>query len=729
MEPCVENSMKSRIVITVALLLLCSAGQALGDAFTSGATGPWSEDATWDGSGVPGNGDTVTIDATDTVTVDVPTTIGASAADGASDAITVNGALVVAADVVLTVRGDIQVANSKTITLNEGATLKFDASLAETPSAQNYCLKLGSGYYKTSALICQGEDDNHCVVTSDAGGANGRIWHPSYYDGASTGSLRCNYTDFSSIGTATLDWALNVITANDAFTHCTFTGCGELQVYTGGDVSGSKLTITDCVWSGTLADQPMVLRAAYNTVSPFHRNVVDKTIIVNTSRWTFENNYFHAAPTFGTSFSTTSFTGNFVRNASQAAYMVISSSVYDSYFLSDYATANPRGISVGSKNGDVVVDGCVFEYTGTDTQGDIILNTDGTDTNDVTIQHCILLPNSAGVHPGSWLSFVSTQSGNLWHVYHNTYVTTGTNTGSIEAGVSVGETYVGRAGMVPHVQSNIAWTPATKTAGIKAIRQDNASTPIQDIITPAGWTHNWGWNLADGTEGHGFTDYDSASPDMFSAVPEDGDGGSGDPGFVASTRNLATWGAANYPLACPDGTVAQALAVLQADTSKIAGLVTWVKAGFRPTNYLVRVGHDTATIGSEDYLETGTYTLAAPATASGKTGVASGNFTIALAANQYPGSIIVTPAAAGVAGTFTPATVTLTDADRTKTVTFTPTSPGTGTATITTTDDGSMTNPAGVEYEVTAAGGGGGRIIGGGIIEWKPGQQWPVAMR
>jgi len=126
------------------------------------------------------------------------------------------------------------------------------------------------------------------------------------------------------------------------------------------------------------------------------------------------------------------------------------------------------------------------------------------------------------------------------------------------------------------------------------------------------------------------------------------------------------------------------------------------------------------------YVETGTYTLAAPTPASGHVDAASGDFTIALAANQYPTSIVITPAS-DVAGTFTPATVTLTDADRTKTVTFTPTA--IGTATITTTNGGSMTNPAGVEYEVTAAGGGKGRIIGGGILEWKPGESWPVAMR
>lgn len=67
--------MTSRLLIA---LLLCPL--AWGAAFTSKATGNWSAagQTTWNEAGVPGNGDTVSIADTHTVTVDTDTTVGAS---------------------------------------------------------------------------------------------------------------------------------------------------------------------------------------------------------------------------------------------------------------------------------------------------------------------------------------------------------------------------------------------------------------------------------------------------------------------------------------------------------------------------------------------------------------------------------------------------------------------------------------------------------------------------
>lgn len=61
-------------------LLALSAASMWATAFTASVTGNWSDAATWGGAGVPGNGDTVTINAGIVVTVDVNTTIGDSSA-------------------------------------------------------------------------------------------------------------------------------------------------------------------------------------------------------------------------------------------------------------------------------------------------------------------------------------------------------------------------------------------------------------------------------------------------------------------------------------------------------------------------------------------------------------------------------------------------------------------------------------------------------------------------
>jgi hypothetical protein len=57
----------------------------------------------------------------------------------------------------------------------------------------------------------------------------------------------------------------------------------------------------------------------------------------------------------------------------------------------------------------------------------------------------------------------------------------------------------------------------------------------------------------------------------------------------------------------------------------------------------------------------------------------SKNFVVSLMSGANPGSITITPSVSGMAGVFTPASVTLTDADRVKTFTFTPTGEGSGT--------------------------------------------------
>lgn len=85
------------------------------------------------------------------------------------------------------------------------------------------------------------------------------------------------------------------------------------------------------------------------------------------------------------------------------------------------------------------------------------------------------------------------------------------------------------------------------------------------------------------------------------------------------------------------------------------------------------------------------YTLSGPS--SGTVGVASGQFTVAVN-GMLTGSVTITPAAPN--GTFTPASVTLTNDVRD--ATFTHTAAAAGIRTITTTNNGGLSNPAGVAY-------------------------------
>lgn len=94
------------------------------------------------------------------------------------------------------------------------------------------------------------------------------------------------------------------------------------------------------------------------------------------------------------------------------------------------------------------------------------------------------------------------------------------------------------------------------------------------------------------------------------------------------------------------------------------------------------------------------YTLTAPSPASGLIRNASGNFTVTLGVGDPGGTVVITPAASAGSGTFSPTTVSLTNGSRSATFTFTPTT--VGARTITVTNNGALTDPAGVTYTCTA---------------------------
>lgn len=92
-----------------------------------------------------------------------------------------------------------------------------------------------------------------------------------------------------------------------------------------------------------------------------------------------------------------------------------------------------------------------------------------------------------------------------------------------------------------------------------------------------------------------------------------------------------------------------------------------------------------------------TYTLVGPA--SGNVGLPSTNFTVALPSGQsVPSPVTITPGDGGDGGTFIPASVQLSTGS--PVATFTYTAASTGNKTISTTNDGGLTDPAPLTYNV-----------------------------
>lgn len=126
--------MKQQLLIALALLLL--PWSAWSAAYVGSVSGNWSNSATWGGAGVPGTGDTVTINNGVTVTQDGDVTVGATV---------VEGRLTQASNVTLTIEGALAVGNGS------GKNGQFDFGPGAT-------LALG-----TNNLVL-----NNCTLTSAA---------------------------------------------------------------------------------------------------------------------------------------------------------------------------------------------------------------------------------------------------------------------------------------------------------------------------------------------------------------------------------------------------------------------------------------------------------------------------------------------------------------------------------------------------------------------------------
>lgn len=94
------------------------------------------------------------------------------------------------------------------------------------------------------------------------------------------------------------------------------------------------------------------------------------------------------------------------------------------------------------------------------------------------------------------------------------------------------------------------------------------------------------------------------------------------------------------------------------------------------------------------------YTVSGPST--GVALAASTNFTVTGIA--LTGAVIVTPASDDPGGSFTPATVTIDVGSEVQTFTYTPDG-SVGTHNLSWTNNGGLSNPTGIAYEVTAVGG------------------------
>lgn len=551
--------------------------------------GAWSAGSTWQGGLVPGNGERVTI--LHPITVDVPVTIGTSPGAGGAAAIAVqpSGAVTILDNTRLSVRGDIILADA-VLTLGQGSVLEFDASQAVSPSSSRYLLRIGTAGDQNARLVLNGDRNNRCAIRSVT--ANGAA-HAAITDGGFRGGglVTGTYCDFTRLGDESTPALSTAPTADSLFslTGAIFDGGGRL--FTNFNVgSGATFVLKDSTFRNTRSADAAHL-AFYDDQTGGERrlegNVFDRIVLLYPPRdLIITGNIFNNA--LGTSPDDANegwalFSGNFIRNTTTRE-VLLSGSTTDNYWLTDLEVPavdyNPHFVQALTF-GDMSIDGDIFEYTGTDDNGDAIGLANPPIPATLAVRNSIVLPNRSGGTSGTLASLLGGPNA-FAVIEHNTYIA------GIQ-GVAVSETYPGHVGMVQSFRSNIAWD--TTPRGFK-MYDSGPNDVVVNLMSSSAANYNTGFRLFEEYLG---LEFSSGLPGLNDVDV--------DPQFFDRERDLARW---DLVLGGP-GTVAHAVQELRRRNDPtsynpaytVQSLRDFIRTGFAPTNpLLLNAGHDGVTIGA-----------------------------------------------------------------------------------------------------------------------------------
>ena len=565
-------------------------------ALTTIQDGDWSVAGTWD-SGVPGAGDTVTINHSVVVSSDV--SIGTQPAITEwSVLVNDSGHVTIEDNVVFNLRGSWR-GRSNSLTVGAGVVFTLATGTAGT---ELYQLLIGVYGDTTAGIVVTGTSSNRTVfqVTGsglgfiDAGNANSS-------GGATVGLNSFTYCDFNGLGDAAQE-ALKY-GSNFVLDHCRFDGCG--QVYSGDRTMavGDVFRISYCNFKNS----------AHATYSFFGRNrttpgVTDEWGIDHCSfdkgvGWTdavgidhtdsfFAETPYHGASTYGVNGV---WERNFVYHTSY--FTCRCASIKDNYSMWDISNMHPFIPSVSPVQ-DQTWDGCIFENRGTDliNESDAITTTSAAASRiDYELKNTIILPDDSGygsctlITCGGWAN-------TYWTIHQNTAMC-GNNSGVTNNEPFISALQVGFAGQWITFKNNLLWAETSQAAASYACQDDSGSrTPATDYVT------EWDWNAW-----YNLNPVDRFSNVVSAALPANPDANAinEDPAFVDKTRNLANFAGT---VLGETGTDAQkktaALAAFAALNDPdapdynsallgVSQLVNWVKEGFAPTNPNYATASDT----------------------------------------------------------------------------------------------------------------------------------------
>ncbi len=530
----------------------------------------WGNPGAWTPSGVPGNGDTVTIGDGVNMSVQGPVTIGSSGANGS---IAVNlsntGILVITAWSSLTVRGDIAYTpnacsnTSVALSMQAGSALIWDSSAAASPAATHY--QFGpTGASACRSVLISGTLASPVSVSSNAAGGAGYFGNRGFSTGA--GSIQAAYANFTNIGDASnpafqiayeysgnnyIQWNA----ANSTFTHCgviastdpaglgvdtasTFNHSHNVHVNSqGGEIFSRWIDIRPIGTGG-------IRQIAYNVFDTYMASSSDAFQAANFSIF---SNYFGAQIRLGGSIGWAQFQGNFYRESDFSTSELLDNLIGDSlsnlWVWDIHTIFNPHGPLTGTATAKM--DGDIIDAAGVITQTSAFLIPNASiNSYNYTLQNSIFTPDSTGAG-NDWainVLFVPSQTGTLT-MAHNTVATGGSKLEEAPL-FSAHTSSPAPTGSVTY-QDNILWSTSSSNLAPKLLAGNNNGEV--DVCHPANCDYNNGWNVQTGggvaNNGDKLTGAANGYWDNFSSPPGVHDLAV-NPMFVDATRNTATFDSA-----------------------------------------------------------------------------------------------------------------------------------------------------------------------------------------
>lgn len=553
------------LIISILLLVSPSCWAA---AFTASVTGNWNSSATWGGAGIPGSGDTATINNGITVTVPSGYTavIGTSPTDdtGAvaltcSNTASGTGILVVASGGTLKWQGPVRACNS-VWTFSAGSHLQYDSSGAGSPTTALYTFQTAQANSPGSSnFLFNGTSGSHVLVDSVGNNPSGGfgITTTRWADG---GNATSHYTDFQYQGApSSSGYAIRSHPSTSGgvmvFDHDTFDHCGA--IYTDAGIgAASTFTMNNTVITNpvdptqTLALDGTIVRTTgtrsitYSIITEglgflgvdgqstgftFSHNEVKKI-------FTSSNQMFNLSA--GASFD--AFDDNLVfanTNSGVSDFFLLPAGTLTNLYLFSHcdrsicANEHPLYNAPGAINTDIsafVIDADYDDY-----MGDIYETRQDATVSGVTLKfrNGLFLCGATGLAMGS---FVNNESGTVqtnlkMYFNHITACAAVGNAGQVYGvGAEGGTTWP--VGAVPSLQNDLMFSLTSITNGFIANTPSGFATIAPGAVTVA--DHNGNWNITGGIYG--------APSNQFSTTPGTGDV-SGNPGFTDATRNFLAY--------------------------------------------------------------------------------------------------------------------------------------------------------------------------------------------